>query len=273
MVVSCPESGIEGGQQGAERSGAPGLVNSTTSQTRNPEFKIDRHLARLGRMRRAVVTASRRLLEQVQVGGWRYYAAMITLTYAPGSDWNPKDVSAFVDRIRKHLARRGHPMFFVWVIELQARGTPHYHLIIWLREGVKLPKPDSKGWWSLGSTRIERARNGSGYLAKYTSKGTDSSMFPGGCRLYGIGGLDQESKRQHRYWTAPCWVRERFGPDADVHRAECGGWVDWVTGEWDQSPWVVEFRGGAVWVRLRDSGALPQTGRLGDRAGAHRGVQ
>jgi hypothetical protein len=41
---------------------------------------------------------------------------------------------------------------YVWVIE----GTPHYHLIIWLREGVKLAKPDSHGWWSIGATSIER---------------------------------------------------------------------------------------------------------------------
>ncbi len=140
-------------------------------------------------MRYGVLTAGRLLRDEVRPGGFRYKWAMVTATYRPEAEWDAKHVTRLINNIRDYLRRRGHPMRYIWVLELQKRGAPHYHLMIELPAGLTLPKPDKRGWWAHGSTRIEWARHVLGYLAKYISKGTADDEFPKGARISGCGGL------------------------------------------------------------------------------------
>lgn len=213
----------------------PGLVSSETSVT------VHRQDARLKRMRRGVLTSARLMREDLERGGFRCRAAMLTLTYRPDADWDRKQVTALVRQVREYLRRRGHRCRYVWVLETTRAGKPHYHLLFWLPRGITLPKPDKRGWWPHGWSKIEWARNPVGYLAKYASKGSEHP-FPPGSRLHGNGGLSPESRAERAWWMAPGWLREVSTPVDRPARAPGGGWLLRRTGEWLPSPWVLVDR-------------------------------
>ena len=165
--------------------------------------------------------------------------AMLTLTYAPGVQWDRSHIPELQKRIRGWLQYRGYQYAFVWVCELQQRGAPHYHVLIWIPHGLRLPKPDQMGWWPHGLTKIEKVEKPIGYLMKYLSKGQDSiHRYAKGQRTHGSGGFDADSKAERRWWLAPRYVRKRW-PDwrDDVRPAPGGGWCSRATGEWIASPW------------------------------------
>ena len=162
----------------------------------------------------------------------RYRAAMVTATYRDVGGWRGRHINELLRSMRQWLARRGHPLRYVWVAELQRRGAVHYHVVVWLPRGLTMAKPDKQGWWTHGTTRIEWARKPVGYLVKYASKG-DEVQFPKGLRIHGRGGLDEDQRRRVSWWLLPRYVREYFSElGTRVIRAIGGGWVDRDTGEW-----------------------------------------
>lgn len=185
---------------------------------------------------------------------------MLTLTYRPDVGWLPGQISELVRHVRQYLKRRGILMRQVWVQEFTKKGRPHYHLLLWLPLGITLPKPDKRGWWPYGMTKIEWARNAIGYIAKYASKG-DSLVQPAkGARMHGNGGLTGDALLEQRWWKLPGWLRVERGvvPLDRVRRAapgSGGGFVNPSSGEVYKSPWVVFFKGGCVFIERRS----PQT--------------
>jgi hypothetical protein len=259
-----PRNGFTGVLQTPGRGvPAPGLVYSQTSVPRQDENRVflDSQASRLKRMKCGTITTARLMTQGLQRGGFRYRAAMLTLTYRPGREWRSGDVAELVRPIRKHLARRGHEFRYTWTAELQERGAVHYHLVTWLPKGVTLPKPDKQGWWPHGMTRIEWARNPVGYLAKYASKGTNGQALPRGLRLHGSGGLDAVQRSIRAWWRLPSWVRDMWGSEHRPVRFPGGGWVSRETGEIVRSRWrfVNVWRGFVVleWVPEPEAAAGP----------------
>lgn len=125
-------------------------------------------------------------------------------------------------------------------MELTKRLRPHYHLLFWLPRGIKLPKPDESGWWKHGSTRIEWAKHAVGYMAKYASKFVPEAAvhLPRGFRTHAVGGLNEESRREMRWWKSPLEAREHLGESADIRKV-LGGYADKLTGLFWPSPWRV----------------------------------
>lgn len=234
---------------GREAAGL-GLVPSSTSDTRRVSIEIDPNKQRALRLRKSIITGARLHDQEAQKGSHRGAWYMLTTTYADGRDCSARDVSELLKRLRGHFNRivrlkyRGHrPVFrYLWVGELTKRLRPHYHILIWIPRGMWLPKADRQGWWPHGSTKIEKARNAVGYLAKYASKfcAATAEAFPKGFRTHGVGGLNDESKRELRWWKSPSEAREALGPTADIRKA-LGGYVDKLTGEFWPSPWRVFF--------------------------------
>lgn len=211
-------------------------------------IRIDREATRLKRLKCSVLTAAR--LHQQQRSKWR--VAMVTLTYRPDVEWAPGQISALVRHIRQYLARCGVSMRHVWVQEFTKKGKPHYHMLLWLPAGRTLPKPDKRGWWPWGFTKIEWARNAVGYIAKYASKGDSLHKPAKGARMHGNGGLTDECLLEQRWWKLPTWLREKADYRDGVRRAVSGtggGFVNPSTGEVYRSPWVVVFHGGHVWIK------------------------
>jgi hypothetical protein len=236
---------------GAADPKTAGLVPSQTSGT-SPlaDLRIDPQATRLKRLRCSVLTAARLHVQQKE----KWKVAMVTLTYAPVHDWAPNQISACVRHIRQYLGRKGIEMRFVWVQEFTKRGRPHYHLLLWLPLGITLPKPDKRGWWPFGMTKIEWARNAIGYIAKYASKGDSLSLPAKGARMHGNGGVTGDALLEQRWWKLPLWAREIATPADRCTRRKGGGLLMPETGELLVSPWMVLFSGGNVYLRRKDGG-------------------
>lgn len=206
---------------------------------------VDRAQHRLGRMRQSVLTAAG-FLEAREGRG-----IMVTLTYAPSAAWARCQIALFLKNVREWCRARSVRFRYVWVMELTKLGRPHYHVLIWLPRGLTLPKPDKRGWWPHGMTKIEWARNAIAYLVKYVSKGSLLQRFPKGARICGCGGLDA-TQRQKKSWSLmPAWVRNLWPAEDRPTRAKGGGFVNRETGEWQPSPWAVVLFGPRwVWTEL-----------------------
>lgn len=193
-------------------------------------------------MKRATVTGSRLLTEGLQVGGYRYRPAFVTLTYAQDEAWRPRHIADLVKHYRRWLERRGQVLRLVWVAELTGRGRVHYHLCLWLPRGLTPPKPDKQGWWPHGMTNVQWVkRSAVAYIAKYASKGDTQYLdaewkpyqFPKGCRIHGRSGLELAQRRIVAWWCLPRYVREHFEEVGEwVVRASGGGWLSRDHGEW-----------------------------------------
>jgi len=211
-------------------------------------IEVDTHVSRLRRMRQAVLTSCRLLTTDAAVQDRGSYSAFITLTLAPGQEWEPGMMGAFIRRVRAWYFRRGVAFRYSWVAELTKKKRMHYHLLAWLPRGLTLPKPDNRGWWPFGSSNIQRARHAGAYISKYLSKGSiSSSDYPSGARIYGAGGYSEKSRAEARWWRCPSYVREVASIADCPMRAKGGGFLIRATGELLASPWgVVGIAGGIV---------------------------
>lgn len=247
----------EGGRTGAqplhalaEGVGSSGLVYSETSVTETHakpvfiEIEVNPQEARLRRLRRSVLTAAR--LHCQERSKWR--VAMLTLTYAPEHDWAPFQITGLIRSIRQYLKRKNISTRFVWVQEFTKKGRPHYHLLLWLPYGFKVPMPDKRGWWPYGMTKFEWAKNAIGYIAKYASKGDSLHQPAPGARMHGNGGLTGDALLEQRWWRLPAWCRELVTAADGCKRIKGGGMLIPETGEILKTPWTVSFRGGKVYI-------------------------
>ena len=235
---------------------ALGLVHSSTSDT----VELDTCDLRKKRMRKATITGARLIQHQLSRGGQRTYPVMITLTYAGMDLWHSQHVSVFLKICREWFRRQGKRFHYCWVAELQQRGAVHYHVLVWMPKGITLPKPDKHGWWPHGMTRIEKARNAVGYMAKYVSKKATSRPFPKGLRMHGRGGLNNTGRIEMRWWCSPLWVRQWCSNITDVRRVTGGGFVCVDTGEWRPSPYEVFLEGGSIFLRIKRSATIGELG-------------
>lgn len=192
-------------------------------------FFSDAGERRLAMLRRGVGLAAR-LLDVADHGSRPPRAWMLTLTYrGTNADWRPTHVTACFAAFRAWCGRRGVACRYVWVAELQQRGTIHYHAVIYLPRGVRLPVFDSCGWWPHGWTNRKVVRRSAvGYLMSYLKKGSGDVFvngFPKGARVHGAAGLG--SARRIRAWAAfPAFIRGRASVDCRWRRAVGGGWID-----------------------------------------------
>ena len=206
--------------------------------------EVDQRKARLARLRLNVgFSGHLHTMETSPKGSRPWQAWMLTLTYARCGEWSPKHVSEAMKHVRRWAARRGvERLRYVWVAELQKRGAVHYHVVVWLPRELAFPKPDKQGWWAHGMTNVVRARKPVSYLCKYLSKGggIDEQRLPDRARCYGIGGLDRNGRDMRGWHRLPTFLRgvSAASERGDYSRADGGGWLSRITGEW----WPSEFK-------------------------------
>lgn len=244
----------------ASSTGPSGLVSPLeTSCTGHRAYRGEN---RVRRLQRAVPEAVRCVEQDGQFGGVRTRTAFVTLTYRPGVDWSPRHISQLQNRYRSWLQSRGQKIRSVWVLELTKAGVPHYHLILVLPRGLTPPKPDKQGWWPHGLTRVEWARNATGYLAKYASKAEKDFAFPRGARLYGARGCGRFLPR-YRHHMRPRWLRRLVVEGQSIRRAPGGRFVDLETGETWRSPYMLVARCSRwTWVEFAERSTEAMTVRV-----------
>lgn len=192
------------------------------------------------------------------LAGKSYVPWLCSLTYRDVDGWSPNDIRFFLNRVRVYLYRRGLPFVYCWVAELQKRGALHYHVMIWLPKGFKLPKFARFGWWEHGFTDQKPAQKAVGYLMKYISKDDTKNNFPKGVRIYGYGGASVEVKRRIRFFRCNKQIRSQIEAsgltyrDVDMRKVQ-GGKVDLCSGWFFESCWKVYFlRGLPVFFKVAD---------------------
>ena len=203
-------------------------------------------------MSRAVRGTANAIQECLQEGGFRYRAALITLTYAPDQQWVAKDISRLCNHYRMWAKRRGITISGAWVLELTKAGVPHYHLILFIPRGYTPPLPDKQGWWSKGMTNAVWARSPVGYIAKYASKGGQGDL-PRGARVHGHVGLTKAMLALRSWSIAPGWLRDFC--ERGNRLVKKGSW-------WRDCESQIEYRSPWVMDRFRD-GRYLEMGRMG----------
>lgn len=173
------------------------------------------------------MTAARLINDRVKSDKCQRWAClMVTLTYKKFDDWEPDHITDFLRRVQAYARRKGQKLPYVWVMELQKRGAPHYHVVIWIPKNWYLPKADRRGWWEHGSTNVCRVKNAVGYVAKYASKLDQKEYgFPKGARIHGIGGVQDNEKRIIAWWKLPKFLRSGEEGSCVWRRAIGGGWI------------------------------------------------
>lgn len=107
----------------------------------------------------------------------------ITLTYPAEYPVSSQIYKRHLDSFAKRLTRLEPSAAFVWRLEFQKRGAPHYHLLVWNVSYLKLLAWVSRAWFEVvgsgdekhlaAGTRVENIRSLRGlmaYAAKYVGK-------------------------------------------------------------------------------------------------------
>lgn len=196
----------------------------------------DKHGDRLRRMRRGVLATAKAINNDLlrsgyeqwneesskrwgSAGALEFRCALITLTYKPEVDWEPRHIKQLCDHYRKWAKRSKVQFSYVWTIETHESGRPHYHMVIWVSGGKTPPFPDEQGWWAHGQSNAKWAHSPVGYIAKYASKGHKYAL-PEGCRLWGAGGLTAAARAEKSWACAPKWLRSVTEPNTLIQRAK-----------------------------------------------------
>jgi len=173
----------------------------------------------------------------------RYRVVMITLTYKRVDQWRPNHIRDFLLAYRKVLGKG--LLAYAWVAELQKRGAVHYHVLLVVKRGAKMPYPDKGGYWLHGLSRVEEARTVY-YILKYTGKQYQKAgEYPKGLRIFAVW-LSRDAVGAVQYWSYRLsslagWLGEIVASVGDFtqwpRRVLGGGW--WYCGSRWRSPWVV----------------------------------
>jgi hypothetical protein len=166
-------------------------------------FEVDLFTLRLSRLKRRLKYFSG-WAKEVEEMVSDISQVMVTLTYRNIEDWRPRHITEFLRKVKRVL---GPDLFgYFWVAEMQKRGAVHYHVILTVRKGIKLPKPDETGLWTYGMTRIELVRYVYAYLSKYLQKDGQKAKYPRGIRIFGLSIF--VLKDWVRMNKLPFWLRE-----------------------------------------------------------------
>jgi hypothetical protein len=208
------------------------------------KIEIDKKRSRVRRCQKRVYAWSK-LLDGYIRDKDRYRLVMLTLTYECVEDWKPGHIRAFMCLVKSQLKK--NLLGYAWVAELQQRGAVHYHVLLLVRKGTSIPKPDKAGWWVLGMSKIETAKTAY-YIAKYTGKEYQKiGNFPKGLRMFAVWVSASLAPGVARWFFRasawPKWLKDQIIEAALVgyiaRRVVGGGWE--CNGEFYKSPWRVVF--------------------------------
>lgn len=101
----------------------------------------------------------------------------VTLTVRNRVEWSRMKKSYglrnFIKNVKREIERQGYSCYgYVWVLEMQKRFIPHYHLCFIVDRGVFIRSPDLC-LWTYGSSNVKRLEISKvpvKYLSKYLAK-------------------------------------------------------------------------------------------------------
>jgi hypothetical protein len=222
-------------------------------------FMIDNYQKSLYKLRKRIFSWAQ--VTSTRKSDLGNYYILIQLSYAKNSDWQPKQLTNYLQEVIKIIERQ-RIYDYAWVLEVKPIGRNlHYHVAIHCQPGTKIPMPDKSGMWVYGSTNIYADKSSPYYLVKYTSKEKQkfNSEVPKGARTYNTwlnsDHYEKSELMEHKKSAYPSYIANYLALNgiekAQIKRKEGGGWSILVTDVWHdleglkidiESPWVV-FRG------------------------------
>lgn len=172
--------------------------------------RAERALQRVKQMRVVIWCGIQGMTALQAVVGGRL--VMHTLTYADVDGWGARDMCP----VTRHLREVG-AVGYVWVMELQKRGAPHYHLLALYPPNTRWRKLDAEpAIWTHGFTWVTDGIRYPWYILKYIQKGVTSDTvrdYPKGARVYGIArrtitAMPDLVRRTYSRVHLPSWFRE-----------------------------------------------------------------
>lgn len=153
---------------------------------------------------------------------------MVTLTYRTADDWEAGQIRAYIKKTKERLGDR--LISYAWVMELQKRGVPHYHVLFILKPYARIRKPDKSGDWSYGFSNVVTNVKSVFYIISYLKKSNEvTANYPKGGRIFAVWHTEKSFKEAIRRLSIPRWVidlysnREDFSLE-DVKRKK-EGWT------------------------------------------------
>lgn len=239
-----------------------GLVTSKTKVFHESFINFDRAscaMRRVNGLKRSV-WASGSLHSLASAGHRPAVPWFVTLTYSNPDGWRANHIKDSINAFRRWCTRTRVSCRYTWVAEIQpgraqttGKHVVHYHLMCWLPVNVRMPQWDrlatdaSKPFWTQGMTNTQVAKAGIGYLMKYLSKLGEFTQFPKGLRLYGIGGLNAQSRSIRSWFNLPQWAKCAYGVGELIRKS--GRIVVLATGEVLKSPYIVQLVPGGLILR------------------------
>lgn len=190
----------------------------------------------------------------------------ITLTYRDIDEYRTTDIRSYMNALSMWCRRNNVKIYgYAWCLEFQKRGVAHYHVLLAVNQGAKIPKPD-QSYWPAGLSQVKRmSRVGAGYLAKYMSKidveeyrYIQAFLQQRGItklRLWAVVMRDNDMKELYRAAKIPAWLQmlnvylfqKPYIYDAKrskwcIEGVEISGQVEFVNGVVVISSWL-EYRG------------------------------
>lgn len=156
------------------------------------------------RKRRRITAWGKYYQDEINLGHDRskpYDAIFVTLTYEDIEKFQAGQIRSYIKLIKERL--KDKLIAYAWICENQKRGVPHYHIIMIVKRGTKIRKPD-KGDWRFGLSNIQKAVKGIWYIISYCKKDLDSKL-PKGARCFAIFSKGS-IKKYIRLETLPSWL-------------------------------------------------------------------
>lgn len=146
---------------------------------------VDLNLRRVEKLRRRVLAWCKMVSWYQKDNPKSSELLFVGLTYRDVKSYQPGQIKAYVKELKRRMG--AGLLAFAWVAELQKRGAVHYHLMVLVRHGKRMPLPDKSGMWPFGSSSVKLCDNP--YALLYYEKEDyqrDIGKLPKGCRSYGV---------------------------------------------------------------------------------------
>jgi len=120
----------------------------------------------------------------------------ITLTYHHGHKKNPRIAVKHLNTWLQHIRNRVPRFFYIWRLELQKRGAPHFHIICFFEKGNLLLEDDAfisdleRAWHRIADPKsrahrkfgfkkesLSSYKKAFAYLSKYVAKESNETKF------------------------------------------------------------------------------------------------
>ena len=165
--------------------------------------------------------------------GWEAIAVCLTYRDLEAWEMGKRALSKYLNALRMYIARKYRVRFlYCWVREMQERGVPHYHILLIVPKGVRIPKPDQSWWeWGMSNVKLLRFRGRKKieyYLMDYLEKEIEEVDGVGYLRYSHVFGVSQLVKTDswweyvdfHRYLKKVSVIRFGEKPRIDVSLVE-----------------------------------------------------